>query len=389
VCHDPRVRVLFATTAGAGHFGPIIPVARACLVAGHDVLVASPASFAGAVAAAGFEHAPFDDVPSDVMGAVFAGLADVSREEANAIVLGEVFGRLDAQAALPGLSATVASWQPDVIVRDPCEFASWAVAERSGIAQAEVAIGVTAFAQMMPPLLETPLNELREIAGLGPDPGLTRLRTVPSLSTVPRGFDGPAEREAATFRFRDPANRAAEGRLPGGWGDAGDPLVYVSFGSVAGNHPRFASLYPAVRDVLADLPYRVLLTTGRGVDPADLGAWPANIRAERWWPQTEVMPLASALVGHGGFGTTMIGLAAGVPQVVTPLFSADQFLNARRVAETGVGRCVDTGPAAIPEALGQVLTEASYPAAAQRVADEIRLLPDVAGAVAFLATIAG
>jgi UDP:flavonoid glycosyltransferase YjiC (YdhE family) len=388
VCHDAGVRILFATTAGAGHFGPMIPVARACLAVGHDVLVASPASFASAVAAAGFEHAPFDDVPAEVMGAVFAGLAEVSREEANAIVLGEVFGRLDAQAALPGLSATVASWQPDVIVRDPCEFASWAVAERSGTVQAEVAIGVTALAEMMLPLLEAPLNELREIAGLGPDPGLTRLRTVPSLSTVPRGFDGLIDGEDTTFRFRDPANRAAEGRLPGVWGNAEDPLVYISFGSVAGHQARFASLYPAVRDVLANLPYRVLLTTGRGVDPADIGPWPANIRAEQWWPQTDVMPLASALIGHGGFGTTMIGLAAGVPQVVTPLFSADQFLNARRIAETGVGRPVDAGADNIPDALGQVLTEPSYRAAAERIADEIQQLPDVSAAAAFLQTIA-
>ncbi len=65
-------------------------------------------------------------------------------------------------------------------MRDPCEFASWAVAERSGIAQAEVAIGITAFAEMMRPLLEAPLNELREIAGLGPDLALTR----PSHSAV-------------------------------------------------------------------------------------------------------------------------------------------------------------------------------------------------------------
>jgi UDP:flavonoid glycosyltransferase YjiC (YdhE family) len=84
----------------------------------------------------------------------------------------------------------------------------------------------------------------------------------------------------------------------------------------------------------------------------------------------------------------MIGLAAGVPQVVTPLFSADQFLNARRIAETGVGRCVDAGPDDIPDALRQVLTEPSYRAAAERIADDIQQLPDVAEAAALLQTIA-
>ena len=32
------MRVLFSTTAGSGHFGPMVPVARACRDAGHDVI---------------------------------------------------------------------------------------------------------------------------------------------------------------------------------------------------------------------------------------------------------------------------------------------------------------------------------------------------------------
>ncbi len=36
------MRVLFSTTAGAGHFGPMVPVAHACLAAGWEVAVAAP-----------------------------------------------------------------------------------------------------------------------------------------------------------------------------------------------------------------------------------------------------------------------------------------------------------------------------------------------------------
>ena len=49
-------------------------------------------------------------------------------------------------------------------------------------------------------------------------------------------------------------------------------------------------------------------------------------------------------VGHGGFGTTMLALAAGVPQVIVPLFASDQHVNARHVAATGAGVCLDGGP---------------------------------------------
>ena len=45
---------------------------------------------------AGLEHVPFDDVPAAVMGPVFARLPSMTPEEANATVVRDVFGRLDA-----------------------------------------------------------------------------------------------------------------------------------------------------------------------------------------------------------------------------------------------------------------------------------------------------
>lgn len=37
--------------------------------------------------------------------------------------MAEVFGRLDAQAALPDVQKMVRAWRPDVVLRDPAEFA--------------------------------------------------------------------------------------------------------------------------------------------------------------------------------------------------------------------------------------------------------------------------
>jgi hypothetical protein len=96
------VRVLFATTAGAGHFGPPIPYAKVCGDAGHEVKVAASATFSGVVAGAGLDHAPFADVPQEIIGPIFARLPDLSFLEANETMMAEVFGRLDAQAALLG-----------------------------------------------------------------------------------------------------------------------------------------------------------------------------------------------------------------------------------------------------------------------------------------------
>ena len=114
------------------------------------------------------------------------------------------------------------------------------------------------------------------------------------------------------------------------------------------------------------------------------------MHVERWVPQDDVLAHAAAIVGHGGSGTTLGALAAGVPQVVVPLF-ADQPFNAERVAEAGAGLAVDNDDwtqsatraltaedaAAIRQALEAVLGDASYRAAAARLAAEMRGLPPV------------
>ena len=108
---------------------------------------------------------------------------------------------------------------------------------------------------------------------------------------------------------------------------------------------------------------RVLVTVGRHADPAELGALPPNVHVERWVAQASVMPHAAAMVAHGGAGTTLAALAAGVPLVMLPL-SADQPINARHVAELGAGVALDggaTGVARLAEAVARVLRGAVLP----------------------------
>jgi hypothetical protein len=115
----PRlVRVLCATTANGGHFGPLVPIARACAEAGHDVRVTAPSSYAATVRAAGFPHEPFADAPPALVGPVMARLPTMTFEEADDLVVREVFARIDAQAALPSLVETVERWRPDVVLRE-------------------------------------------------------------------------------------------------------------------------------------------------------------------------------------------------------------------------------------------------------------------------------
>ncbi|MFP5318078.1 MAG: glycosyltransferase [Acidimicrobiia bacterium] len=385
-------RILFATTSGAGHFGPMEPVAAACAAAGHTVAVAAPQSFAPTLARAGFTHLPFDDSPPDELGAVFATLRRAMYEDGNRTVAREVFGRINTRSALPGMSAIVARWRPDVVVRETAELSSYLVAEANGIPYAQVAVGLAGFDNDFLPEVVPAL----QILGAG---DLEGLWDAPRLTIAPESVDDRlVRRHGPILRYRDPAMTVAGAEpLPDWWAadatpaSSSDPLVYVSFGTVAPGLGLYPALYRAAVDALAGLSVRALVTIGAQSDPAAIGPLPPNVHVEPWWPQKQVMAHAAAMVGHGGFGTTMAGLAAGRPMVVLPLF-ADQPHNADRVEAIGAGIALRGGPAAaagLGEAVLRVVHERAFAEAAARVAAEMGALPPPSAAVTLIERLTG
>ncbi len=378
--------MLVATTAGEGHFGPLIPFTAGCRDIGHDVVVAAPRSFATSVKRAGFAYQPLADTPAEELGAIFDSLRGLSTDEANARVVADIFAGVNVRAALPGMRDLIDAWSPDVILRESVEFASYLAAERAGVPQVEVAIGLTRVRERVISWAEPRLTELRASVELPPDPGFARYRSSLLLSLLPPTFDDSPDRRPLVRRFRADSPAAPPPELPDWWPDSDDPFVYVTFGSVAAGAGWFPDFYRAVVDALADLPVRILLTLGRGAEPSALEPLPRNVHVEKWWPQEAVMPHAAALVGHGGVGTTLSGLAAGVPMVVTPLF-ADQPYNAERVEAVGVGVAVNGGAAgvhALGGAVEEVLSRPAYRETAAEIAAEIRSLPPVADAMPHL-----
>jgi UDP:flavonoid glycosyltransferase YjiC (YdhE family) len=360
------MRLLFTTTGQAGHVLPLVPLARACLRAGHEVRVAGPRSRGEVVRRAELPFWPFADPPADEVWSVFARAAGMPPEEANAVVIGEIFGRLDTAAALPGVEAMLRKWRPDLIVRESYEFASVVAAERAGIPHVRVATGMASTEDWL-------------LGYAGSELPLAAIRASPLLSFTPPALDDGA----AAHRFR----AAGESAGPNRWAE---PLVYVTFGSVAAGMPLFPRVYRTALDELADLPVRALMTIGPHGDVAELGPLPGNATVERWVPQAEVVPHAAAMVCHGGYGTIIGALAAGVPLVVAPLF-ADQGRNAARVAEVGTGLALPMArsiAAADVSGLGElvrrVLAERSFRDAARRVAASTEALPEVDDAPALL-----
>jgi UDP:flavonoid glycosyltransferase YjiC (YdhE family) len=365
------MRLLFSTTGHAGHVLPLVPLARACLRAGHVVRVAGPRSRGDVVRRAGLPFWPFSDPPEEEVWSVFAPTPGMPAEEANAVVIGEVFGRLGTGAALPGLQAMIESWRPDLVVRESYEFGSAVAAERAGVPHVRVATGLASTEDWL-------------LGYAGAAVPVEAIRASPQVSFTPPALDDGA----VAHRFRVAGSEPGPNR----WGE---PLVYVTFGSVAAGTPLYPAVYRAALEELTALPVRVLMTIGSHGDIAALGPLPANATVEHWVPQAEVVPHAAVVVCHGGYGTTIGALAAGVPLVVAPLF-ADQGRNAARVFAVGAGRALPLAPSieaadvsGLGELVRRVLGERSYRDAAQVVAASARVLPDVDTAPAVLEAIAG
>jgi MGT family glycosyltransferase len=155
------------------------------------------------------------------------------------------------------------------------------------------------------------------------------------------------------------------------WGlPAGEhPVVLVAMSSTFQDQ---TDVLQRVNDGLATLPIRGIVTTGSALDPTTFRARD-NIAIAAAAPHSEVLKHASAVVTHGGHGTVVRALAAGVPLVVIPQ-GRDQGDNAVRVTCRNAGLSLrrNADPATIAAAVWRVLGDGSYRRAADRLGWSIR-----------------
>jgi UDP:flavonoid glycosyltransferase YjiC (YdhE family) len=368
------MRIMISTRQGAGHFGPLIPFAKAFLRNNDEIVVTAPAAAAMMIANAGFDHHVVPDPPPHDRERMFAKARTMDYDAANAYVVSELFIGIDARAAYPHMLGAIERYQPDVVVLEASEFAAALAAEASGVPAVCVGISQASHMQTLGTSVARALDELRAEFGLEPDPDLDRLNAVPYMTLIPEALEdpsAPAPVEALRFRTEDGRPRP----LPDWWQNHSWPLVYLTLGTVAPTMDFFPGVYRDAIDALSLLPVRVLVTVGRDRDPRDIGPVGPNVHVARWVPQADVMPHADVLVCHGGSGTVTAGLAAGVPMAVLPLF-ADQPHNARRVADLGAGIALDDVHG-LADAVRTLIAEPSYRATARRIADDISELPTV------------
>lgn len=163
------------------------------------------------------------------------------------------------------------------------------------------------------------------------------------------------------------------------------PFVLVAMSTTFMDH--VDQLQRAVTAV-GNLAVRGLVTTGPAIDPDQIDA-PDGVNVVRSAPHGAVLAHTDVLVTHGGHGTVMKGLVAGVPIVCMPT-GRDQPDNAARLTHHGAGIKISkkASPAKIASAIQQVLNDPSFKTAASRLGERLIAEAESGAALAELEAIA-
>jgi len=383
------VRILFTTQADAGHFHPLVPIARAAMTAGHEITFACSTAFVPTVEAAGFRafSAGFDP-RNRLMTELFPGARTYPVAERTSWIVPNIFVSVYGAAILPDLLSLGREWPPDLIVRGSGELGGCVAAETLGIPHASIRADATTATYSLRWCYHDALAILRERCGLPADPDAAMPFRYLHLACEPPHFVRVGDAPAPTTHLLRPVNfEAGEEKLPPWVTDLpARPTVYATLGTMFSRMQSGVPTFRAILEALRDEPLNLIVTVGRDTDPAQFGPQPENVHIERFIPQSALLPFCDLVVQQGGFSTVTGALNAGLPMVIIPI-GADQPYNAACCAALGVGRVVEPAertPEAIRAAVHTVLADPSYRANAERVRDEMAALPGPEHAVALL-----
>ncbi|MEU9243519.1 glycosyltransferase [Streptomyces sp. NPDC048385] len=385
------MRVLLSTYGTRGDVEPLVALAVRLRALGVEVRMCVPPDeeFAQRLDGLGIQPVPVGPPVRELMrGTALPSAADLSRYRTE--MVGTQFDVFPS--ALDGCDALVAAGLAQIAARSVAEaagvryvYASYAAVHlpspyhapppRPGWPEPEVpdnrarweldARAVNAeFAETLnrhrasiglPPVENVRDHVLTDRPWLAADPALGPWRKTPGLDVTQTGtWSLPDERPL-------PADLVS-------FLEAGDPPVYVGFGSMIPPQDIARSVIEALRAQ----GHRALVSRGWAdlglVDDRDDCFAVGEVNHQRLFREV------AAVVHHGGAGTTATAAKAGVPQVVVAVQLSDNPYWAGRVADLGIGAALD-GPAPAVGSLSLAFKTALAPetrARAEALGAEIR-----------------
>ena len=355
----------------------MVPLARAILDRGDEVMFATGDEVCARLEREGIQTsvAGLDD--GEAMSKFYEQFPEVQTlppPDRSDFTFPRLFGAVRAPVMLADLIPVAQAWSPELVICDAAEFAGPIAAAMVGAPNFTLAFGA---------LLPEP-----RVAAAGAE--VASLWTANGLEPRPYGgvYDhlyldiyppslqsGERPNVAVTQPLRPGAFATGEEEFLPAWvtEPSEDPLVYVTLGTVFSNDEVLSAVVTAVREFSV----RVVVTVGPHGDPGSLGPQPGNVHVARYVPQTQLLERCSAVVSHGGSGTMLAALAAGLPQLCVPQ-AADQFFNAAACARVGAGISLSPGTVTVVEVRDDVqrlLSDPAFRTAAHRISAEIAEMP--------------
>lgn len=368
--------ILFMPESAYGPTNQCIGIGNALLKRGHRVVFAAEASWKGKLAPFGFEEDLVDLAPPSTGGDQDAGqfwkdfIRDTSPEFRKPTVEQlETFIKPTFQALIDGaiycepqLRQIIARVKPDVIVEDnvvtfpalltseapyirivscnPLEMKGEDVAPTfSGYSAADPSLWPSfrdAFRTSHQEMWDS-FNKwcMEQGAPTLPELEFIHSSREANLYVYPEEIDYTDTRPLdSTWHRMDSSVRDTDGEfvLPeiASKRPSGSALIYLSLGSLGSAD---VDLMRRLVSILGKTRHRIIVSKGPQHDTYSLTE---NMYGSEFLPQTKVIPQVDLVITHGGNNTVTESLHYGKPMIVLPLFW-DQYDNAQRVDETGVG----------------------------------------------------
>jgi hypothetical protein len=175
------------------------------------------------VESAGFPFRAGSEPSEEQVAAIRERLPVAPAAEASVLGKRELFGRLATAAMLAGMEEAWDDWVPDLVLREPTEYASAVLAARTRTPIAQVAISLAEAEAGSIAAAAPALEEHHQ--GL-----VVELRAQPYLTRFPASFDPSPF--ADTVRYHEPREMPVS--LPDWWRGSEAPLIYMTFGPVLG-----------------------------------------------------------------------------------------------------------------------------------------------------------
>jgi UDP:flavonoid glycosyltransferase YjiC (YdhE family) len=350
------MRVLLVSAPLIGHVFPLVPLARALMAAGHEVCVATGAD-GMAVAKAGV---PTEDIaPGFTMGRIALPVLLrhplIARSElrgrAGTRGVALLFGKVNDRIA-DSVVALASRFRPDLVLYEPLAVAGALAAARLGV----------------PAVLHE--NSLYD------GPTLVRVTSARLGAALRRHGVAELPADAATIVIAPPS--VVPGRA--GWPMRPVPYAAGTLDLPAPARPRVVvnrstvgapggGLMPRVAKVAASVDAEFVF-----LNPDRATRIPANGRAVDWAPMPALLDTSAAVIHHGGAGTAIAALCAGVPQLVVN-GAGDRRHNASLIATRGAGLATEEADIT-PDLITHLLSNRALKTTAEQVRAEVAAMPD-------------